>query len=300
MFTNAANRFETTLTDPMGETDLTASVLTTNGGPASPAYLVIEPDVVERAEVILFDGTFSGSAFATTSLGNRYLSGSAAGSGITHPAGSIVVSAPVSQMLADLHSRIDSAIMTGAILMWSGSVASIPAGWALCDGTNGTPDLTDSFVVGAGSSYAPGDTGGAANVALNTAQLPGHTHGAGNLAGGSHSHGAGNLDTDSHSHGSGNLDTDSDSHSHSYTGPSNTITAASGNQGAVGTVTTRSTGSDSHSHNVAGNTSGSSANVSGTSASSGSTVSGSTGAAGSGSAHENRPPYYALAFIMKT
>jgi hypothetical protein len=37
----------------------------------------------------------------------------------------------------------------GVIVMWSGSVASIPNGWALCDGTNGTPDLRDKFIVGA-------------------------------------------------------------------------------------------------------------------------------------------------------
>ena len=37
----------------------------------------------------------------------------------------------------------------GVIVMWSGSISSIPEGWALCDGTNGTPDLRDRFIVGA-------------------------------------------------------------------------------------------------------------------------------------------------------
>ncbi len=41
-------------------------------------------------------------------------------------------------------------IPSGGIIMWSGSVASIPQGWALCDGTNGTPDLKDRFVISAG------------------------------------------------------------------------------------------------------------------------------------------------------
>lgn len=51
----------------------------------------------------------------------------------------------------------------GMITLWSGSIASIPAGWALCNGASGTPDLRDRFVVGAGSTYAVGATGGAAN-----------------------------------------------------------------------------------------------------------------------------------------
>ena len=45
-------------------------------------------------------------------------------------------------------------IPSGVIVMWSGSIAAIPAGWVICDGTNSTPDLRDRFVVGAGSSYA--------------------------------------------------------------------------------------------------------------------------------------------------
>lgn len=49
----------------------------------------------------------------------------------------------------------------GIIVMWSGSVANVPAGWALCNGANGTPDLRNRFIIGAGDDYAPGDTGGA-------------------------------------------------------------------------------------------------------------------------------------------
>jgi hypothetical protein len=47
--------------------------------------------------------------------------------------------------------------MTGMILIWSGTVITIPDGWHLCDGTEGTPDLRDKFIVGAGDSYDPGD-----------------------------------------------------------------------------------------------------------------------------------------------
>jgi len=72
----------------------------------------------------------------------------------------------------------------GTLIMWSGAANAIPTGWALCDGTNGTPDLRDRFVVGAGKSYAVGASGGSANAiipahshtASSTVTDPGHTH----------------------------------------------------------------------------------------------------------------------------
>lgn len=64
-----------------------------------------------------------------------------------------------------------TAFLTGMIILWSGSIASIPAGFALCNGTSGTPDLRDRFIVGAGSTYAVNATGGSAD-----ATLPTHTH----------------------------------------------------------------------------------------------------------------------------
>jgi hypothetical protein len=71
---------------------------------------------------------------------------------------------------------------SGLIAMWSGSIATIPSGWLLCNGTSGTPDLRDRFIVGAGSTYAVGATGGSANAIVvshtHTATVtdPGHTH----------------------------------------------------------------------------------------------------------------------------
>lgn len=53
------------------------------------------------------------------------------------------------------------ALPTGIILLWYGAIVNIPAGWVLCDGNNGTPNLQDRFVVGAGDSYPPWDNGGA-------------------------------------------------------------------------------------------------------------------------------------------
>lgn len=56
-------------------------------------------------------------------------------------------------------------ISTGMILMWSGAIVDIPAGFALCSGANGTPDLRSTFIVGAGDTYDVGDAGG--NTAHN-------------------------------------------------------------------------------------------------------------------------------------
>ena len=55
------------------------------------------------------------------------------------------------------------------IIMWSGTAADIPTGWALCDGTGGTPDLTDRFILGAGKTYQPGANGGAATATPSVA-----------------------------------------------------------------------------------------------------------------------------------
>lgn len=54
-------------------------------------------------------------------------------------------------------------MMNGFIMLWAGAIIDIPAGWAICDGNNGTPDLRDKFIVGAGTSYAVGATGGLLN-----------------------------------------------------------------------------------------------------------------------------------------
>ena len=75
-------------------------------------------------------------------------------------------------------------IPSGGIFLWSGSIGSIPAGYVLCNGSNGTPDLRDRFVVGAGSTYAVDATGGSANsvvvshnhTATSVVTDPGHTH----------------------------------------------------------------------------------------------------------------------------
>ena len=75
-----------------------------------------------------------------------------------------------------------SAFITGMIMLWSGSSATIPTGWLLCDGSSSTPDLRNRFVVGATSTYAVGATGGSADAIVvshtHTATVtdPGHNH----------------------------------------------------------------------------------------------------------------------------
>ena len=54
----------------------------------------------------------------------------------------------------------------GTIVLWSGSIGSIPAGWVLCNGNNGTPDLRNRFVVGAGSTYSVDASGGSADAVV--------------------------------------------------------------------------------------------------------------------------------------
>ena len=143
-------------------------------------------------------------------------------------------------------SSLTGVFPIGGIIMWSGSVASIPSGWSLCDGTNSTPDLRNRFVVGAssgtGDTTYPGlsvdATGGDADAALVT-----------------------------HTHSFSGSDSFSSSNGPSTTQSNNFLKA--GDQGV---------GSESIS--ISGTTGAPSGAVSATNA--------------------NLPPYYALAFIMRT
>lgn len=150
----------------------------------------------------------------------------------------------------------DAAIPIGGIIMWSGSIDSIPPGWALCDGRNGTPDLRDRFIVGAGGAYNVGNTGGSNTVTLNINQIPSHNHGAGTL-----------------------VTNTTGSHNHRFAGPTGHRMVGDGEAIPVNMgIEVRDTSSDGdHNH----------------------TISGNTASAGGGQPHENRPPYYALAYIMK-
>lgn len=130
-------------------------------------------------------------------------------------------------MVDQLNIAMPSAASGHGIIMFSGAVADIPSGWYLCNGSNSTPDLRGKFVLGAGGSYNPGDTGGAATHTLTVDEIPSHTHSI-----------SGSSDDDSGDTPKGTSPT-----------PSNTMTTA---------------------------------------------------ATGGGQAHNNMPPYHALAFIMKS
>jgi len=75
-----------------------------------------------------------------------------------------------------LNDKVESKLPAGCILIWSGQINVIPAGWALCDGQNGTPNLTDKFVLGAGSKYYVGQSGGEEMHKLTIAEMPRHSH----------------------------------------------------------------------------------------------------------------------------
>ena len=141
-----------------------------------------------------------------------------------------------------------TSFVAGMIMLWSGSIASIPSGWVLCNGSNGTPDLRDRFVVGAGSTYAVDATGGSADAIVV-----------------SHTHTATSVVTDpGHNHQFNILNTIANGNN-AYT--------ATGGQVGTGTVTTETTGI---------------------------TVATTNSTTGSSGTNANLPPYYALAYIMKT
>jgi microcystin-dependent protein len=80
-------------------------------------------------------------------------------------------------------AEIPDAFSPGMIILWSGLTSTVPTGWALCNGTNGTPNLTDRFIIGAGNTYGVNQTGG-----YKDATLVSHNHTASVGAAGGHSH----------------------------------------------------------------------------------------------------------------
>lgn len=137
------------------------------------------------------------------------------------------------------------AFPSGGIIMWSGSIASIPSGWLLCDGSSGTPDLRSKFIVGAGSTYSVAATGGSADAVVVS-----HTHTA-------------TVTDPSHSH--------------------NIPTYGGGTTGGLAIGTTGRSADSTKTTNTA---------------TTGISVSNST--TGVSGTNANLPPYYALAFIMKS
>jgi hypothetical protein len=106
-----ANAFETTLSSQLGASDLTINVASTTGL-ATPCYIVVEPDSATQREYIFIDSTVAATSFTTTTADNRYLSGSAAGSGLTHPSGSKVRVSPMKQHFEDIFDALGKVVDT--------------------------------------------------------------------------------------------------------------------------------------------------------------------------------------------
>jgi len=194
--------------------------------------------------------------------------------------------------LGDGSDLVGGYIPVGGIIMWSGSVASIPSGWDLCNGSNGTPDLRNRFVVGAGSGYAVDATGGSADAIVVS-----HNHSATStttIADAGHNHG---IADPGHNHGI----TDP---GHVHNGVINDsadfrIPYAGDGPGTPDDADyTRNTLSATTGISINNNTTGVSVNNQTT----GITASTSTDidSQGSSGTNANLPPYYALAFIMRT
>lgn len=194
-----------------------------------------------------------------------------------------------SKIKSDIQTDISSSIPKGLIAIWSGNESDIPSGWHLCDGNEGTPDLRDKFVLGAGTKHTIKTSGGEEEHTLTQAEMPAHTHA---FSGTPHNHVAtlnlSNLKTD----------TATDNHTHTYTwgtgsfgGSGNGIAEGRDNGTAEDTrYAQTSAANSSHSHTITG-TGGVTINNA--------TAGGTNASAGGSTPHNNMPPFYALAYIMK-
>jgi hypothetical protein len=181
-------------------------------------------------------------------------------------------------------------IPAGFIGMWSGSSTAVPAGWVLCDGSNGTPRLTGNFIVATGGSYGDGSSGGANFVTVTTSAAGASSPTGTTDTQGAHSHGGATSATalsvdqlPSHSHtlGGGN-GAPTIGHGYGYTG-------STGVSGAAITSTDPTGSGNGHTHPIS--TDGAHAHTVTVSAIPNHTHTVS---------FDNRPTYYALAYIMKT
>ena len=276
--------------------------LTTTTG----ANFAVYAPPVSKLYVVYNASSYTATVYNSTVLGNT----TAAGTGIAVPAGKVMAvwtdgtdfysqnthlvspsmsgtpTAPTAATgtnttqvatTAFVSATTTAALPAGVIVMWSGSIASVPVGWYLCDGTNGTPNLRDRFVVGAGSTYAVNATGGSADAAVVS-----HTHTATSTFTGTamtgHTHG---VTDPGHKH----LTVEAGSFPYGSSSPNQvsgaTYTAQNQLQAYTSTDTTGvSVGSAS----------------AGTPAGTVATTNTSTGVSGT---NANLPPYLALAYIMK-
>lgn len=164
-----------------------------------------------------------------------------------------------------------NSIPKGVIVMWSGTLDTIPAGWALCDGTNDTPNLQGKFIVGTNPTTPIGSTGGSAQVTLTTEQLPSHSHPTG-----SHTH------TFNGNTGEAIALLTLGAYDAANAGPQKTTVYC--NINSLNYTDEPITNTATHSHPFSGTTN---------------SATGNTQAVGSGKAINILPPYYTLAYIIK-
>ncbi len=208
--------------------------------------------------------------------------------------------------LTALITELNTQMGVGMIMMWSGSIATIPSGWHLCDGTAGTIDLRDRFVVGAGISYTVGVTGGSATNTLSVANLPAHNH---PISDPGHAHAttqsahAHAINDPGHAHAvadpghyHGFLDVNGNPISFIGTNNGGFSIVGGSNAQASNRTTAVTTGIGIYGSTtgigIYGNTIPISIN--------GATTGITTTNTGSGTAVNNLPPYYALAYIQRT
>ena len=88
--------------------------------------------------------------------------------------GFLNVKSYIDSKLGDDNKEVPGTIPVGGIILWSGE--TIPDGWAICNGSQGTPDLQSKFVLAAGGDYKLGETGGQGEYSLTIANIPAHKH----------------------------------------------------------------------------------------------------------------------------
>lgn len=231
-------------------TDFAAKDALTTGDPAK---------IVKGTEI---DSEFNAIATAINSKANT-----ASPTFTGTPAAPTAATGTNTTQIATTAYVLANGVPSGAILMWSGTIATIPSGWYLCDGTNGTPNLTNKFIIGADA-----DDGGAAKTSIT---------GSATQTGGSK-----DAIVVEHSHG---LSAATTSTTTSLTG---TFKAGkpNGATGIVSGVFGQADGGDGSQATGALYTINANHNH---------TLSGNTDSAGSSGTNANLSPYFALAYIMK-
>jgi microcystin-dependent protein len=221
-----------------------SGIITTPFSPGNTFSLALNRQTASQVLDVIGSATVSGNI---TAGGNLSASGSLTVGGAMNITGNLVKSG----------YPVNALIPAGGIIMWSGSTA--PAGWALCDGSSGTPDLRGRFIVGydAGSSSSPSSLTGTATANVTNYGAPGNT-------GGENAHTLLLPEMPSHTHNVSAYMANGDYFG--FSGPGN-VSIGDGTAYGGDPITP----------------------VIGVSESS----------KGGNQVHENRPPYYVLAFIMK-